>query len=56
VSIFSDPNLNYPAWGYDSFYDMMNIGFGSELGPSDYGFQPEQISDFISTISANEMY
>jgi hypothetical protein len=57
--LFTDPSLNYPS-GYrdfDSFYDMIQQKFCIEYGLSaDYGFDVEQVADFINTLSANDMY
>jgi hypothetical protein len=58
-NMFSNKDYNYPS-GYtdfDNFYDMIYNVFGAEYGlSSDYGFSPEVITDFINTISPNEMY
>jgi hypothetical protein len=57
--MFSDPNFNYPS-GYndfDYFYEMFYYVFGAQYGlESDFGLIPETISDFIDTLSPNEMY
>lgn len=57
--MFSQPDFDYPS-GYRDFqyfYEMFYSIFGAEYGlTSDYGFTPEVISDFINTLSPNEMY
>jgi hypothetical protein len=57
--MFTDKTLDYPS-GYndvDSFYDLIQHKFCIEFGlSSDYGFDVEQVADFINTISANDMY
>jgi len=57
--MFSQPDFNYPS-GYNdfnNFYDMVYDVFGAQFGlTTDYGFSPEVITDFINTMSANEMY
>ena len=57
--MFTDPTLDYPS-GYtdvDSFYDLVQQKFCIEFGlSSDYGFDVEQVADFINTMSANDMY
>jgi hypothetical protein len=57
--MFSQPDFNYPS-GYRDFqyfYDMFYNVFGAQYGlSSDFGFTPEMISDFINTLSPNEMY
>lgn len=57
--MFTDPSLNYPS-GYtdvDTFYDLVQQKFCIEYGlSSDYGFDVEQVSDFINTLSVNDMY
>jgi hypothetical protein len=57
--MFSDPNFNYPS-GYTDFqyfYEMVYYIFGAQFGlSSEYGFSSEMITDFIKTISPNEMY
>jgi hypothetical protein len=58
-NMFSKKDYNYPS-GYndfDNFYDMVWSVFGAQYGlSSDYGFSPEIITDFINTLSPNEMY
>jgi hypothetical protein len=57
--MFTDPSLNYPS-GYrdvNNFYDLVQNKFCIEYGlSSDYGFDVEQVSDFINTLSVNDMY
>jgi hypothetical protein len=57
--MFSQPDFNYPS-GYRDFqyfYEMFYNVFGAQFGlSSDFGFTPEMISDFINTLSPNEMY
>lgn len=57
--LFSQPDFNYPS-GYNDFeyfYEMFYYVFGAQYGlSSDFGFTPEMISDFINTLSPNEMY
>lgn len=57
--MFSQPDFNYPS-GYRDFqyfYEMFYNVFGAQFGLSnDFGFTPEMISDFINTLSPNEMY
>jgi hypothetical protein len=58
-NMFSKSDFNYPS-GYNdfnNFYDMVYDVFGAQFGlTTDYGFSPEVITDFINTISANQMY
>ena len=58
-NMFSNPDFNYPS-GYNDFqyfYEMVYSVFGAQFGlSSDYGFSPEVITNFINTMSANEMY
>jgi hypothetical protein len=58
-NMFGNPDFNYPS-GYNDFqyfYEMVYLVFGAQFGlSSDYGFSPEVITDFINTMSANEMY
>lgn len=57
--MFTDPTLDYPS-GYndvDNFYNLIQQKFCIEFGlSSDYGFDVEQVADFINTMSANDMY
>jgi hypothetical protein len=58
-NMFGNPNYDYPS-GYrdfDNFYEMVWNVFGAQYGlSSDYGFSPELITDFINSMSPNEMY
>ncbi len=56
--LFSDKNLNYPSShsGYDSEYEHMNATICIENGMSvDYGFELNDVSDYIKTIPKQKL-
>lgn len=56
--LFSDKNLNYPSShnGYDSEYEHMNATICMENGMSvDYGFELNDVSDYIKTIPKQKL-
>ena len=57
--IFSDPNLNYPSHyrGMESIWEELESVILSQGGlSSDYGFKLEDVANYISKISPNELY